>query len=292
LRSDLPADIPSEPAQPEKRERRTGRNLPAAVIVGLGLGGLAILTLFTVKATFLALVGVMVGIALWELTRAVAGQQVRIPVIPVAAGGAVAFALSYWQGESAALACIAITMTAILAWRLPGGTDGYLRDVSGGAFALAYLPLPACFVGLMLAPPDGPKRTLLFLILTVCSDVGGYAAGVTVGRHLMAPAISPKKTWEGFGGSALFCLLGGAIGLPLLLHGAIWQGLLIGAAALAFAALGDLVESMIKRDLGIKDMGSLLPGHGGILDRIDAMLITAPVVWLLLLAFVPLAHQH
>jgi phosphatidate cytidylyltransferase len=292
LRSDLPADTPAEPAQPEKRERRTGRNLPAAIGVGLGLGGLAILTLFTVKATFLALVGIMVGIALWELNRAVAGKQIRIPVIPVAAGGAVAFVLSYWQGERAALACIAITMSAILAWRLAGGTDGYLRDITGGAFALAYLPLPACFVGLMLSPPDGPRRTLLFLILVVCSDVGGYAAGVTVGRHLMAPAISPKKTWEGFGGSALFCLLGGAIGLPLLLHGAIWQGLLIGAATLACASLGDLVESMIKRDLGIKDMGSVLPGHGGILDRIDAMLIAGPVIWLLLFAFIPVAHQH
>ena len=291
MRSDLPADIPGEPARPEKRERRAGRNLPAAIIVGLGLGGLAILALFTVKATFLVLVAAMVGIALWELTRAVAQREIRLPVLPVAAGGALALALSYWQGERAALACITITMTAILAWRLPGGTDGYLRDVTAGAFALAYLPLPACFVGLMLAPPDGPRRTLVFLILTVCSDVGGYAAGVTVGRHLMAPAISPKKTWEGFGGSALFCLLGGAISLPLLLHGAIWQGLLIGAAALACAALGDLVESMIKRDLGIKDMGSVLPGHGGILDRIDAMLITAPVVWLLLVVFVPVAHQ-
>jgi phosphatidate cytidylyltransferase len=287
---DLPADIPAEPAQPEKRERRTGRNLPVAVGVGLVLGGLAILTLFTVKATFLALVGVFVGIALWELTRAVAGQQIRIPVIPVAAGGAVAFVLSYWRGERAALAAVAITMTAVLAWRLTGGADGYLRDVTAGAFALAYLPLPACFVGLMLAPPDGARRTLLFLILVVCSDVGGYAAGVTVGRHLMASAISPKKTWEGFGGSALFCLLGGAIGLPLLLHGAIWQGLLLGAAALTCATLGDLVESMIKRDLGIKDMGSVLPGHGGILDRIDGMLITAPVVWLLLLVFVPVSH--
>ena len=290
MKSDLPADSPAEPVQPKKRERRTGRNLPAAIGVGLGLGGLAILTLFTVKATFLALVGVFVGIALWELTRAVAGQQIRIPVIPVAAGGAVAFALSYWQGERAALASIAITMTAVLAWRLTGAAEGYLRDVTAGAFALAYLPLPACFVGLMLAPPDGARRTLLFLILVVCSDVGGYAAGVTVGRHLMAPAISPKKTWEGFGGSALFCLLGGAIGLPVLLHGAIWQGLLLGAAALACATLGDLVESMIKRDLGIKDMGSVLPGHGGILDRIDAMLIAAPVVWLLLLAFVPVSR--
>jgi phosphatidate cytidylyltransferase len=337
LRSDLPADSPAEPAEPEntpeepawregipgepaqpeditdgpvqpdsipeppapegdpgepaQRERRSGRNLPAAVAVGLGLGGIAILTLFTVKATFLAFVGAMVAVALWELNRAVAARQIRLPVIPIAAGGAAAFVLAYWQGERAVLVSIAITMTAVLAWRLPGGTDGYLRDVTAGAFALVYLPLAASFVGLMLAPADGPRRTLAFLILTVCSDVGGYAAGITLGRHLMAPAISPKKTWEGFAGSALFCLVGGGISLPLLLHGAVWQGLLLGAAVLAFAALGDLVESMIKRDLGIKDMGSVLPGHGGILDRIDAMLITAPVTWLLLLVFIPVAHH-
>jgi phosphatidate cytidylyltransferase len=328
LRSDLPAEIPAEPAEPEntpgeparpenrtggpaqppsipeeppapdgipgdpaQRERRSGRNLPAAVAVGLGLGGIAILTLFTLKVTFLAFVGVVVALALWELDRAVAQRQIRLPVIPIAVGGAAAFVLAYWQGDRAVLACIAITMTAVLAWRLPGGTDGYLRDVTAGAFALAYLPLAASFVGLMLSPADGSRRALVFLILTVCGDVGGYAAGITVGRHLMAPAISPKKTWEGFAGSAVFCLLGGAISLPLLLHGAIWQGLLLGAAVLVFAALGDLIESIIKRDLGIKDMGTVLPGHGGILDRIDALLITAPVTWLLLLVFIPVAHH-
>jgi phosphatidate cytidylyltransferase len=292
LRSDLPADIPGEPAEPEKRERRTGRNLPVAVLVGLGLGGFAILSLLTVKAAFLGYVAVAIGIALWELTRAVAQRQVRLPVIPVAAGGAVALVLAYWKGERAALACFMITVIVIMAWRLTGGTDGYLRDVTAGVFALAYLPLPACFVAFMLVPHDGPQRTLVFLILTVCSDVGGYFAGITVGRHLMAPAISPKKTWEGFGGSAFACLLAGAITVPTMLHGAIWQGLLLGAAALVAAALGDLVESMIKRDLEIKDMGTVLPGHGGILDRIDAMLITAPVTWLLLLVFIPVARQH
>jgi phosphatidate cytidylyltransferase len=204
----------------------------------------------------------------------------------------VAFALSYWRGERAVLACAAITVSVIAAWRLHGGAAGYLRDVTAGVFAFGYLPLPACFVGFMLAPPDGARRVLAFLILTVCSDVGGYFAGITIGRHLMAPGISPKKTWEGFGGSALFCLLGGAIGVPVLLHGAIWQGLVLGAAALAAATLGDLAESMMKRDLGIKDMGRVLPGHGGILDRIDAMLITVPIIWLLLLVFIPVAHQR
>jgi phosphatidate cytidylyltransferase len=103
----------------------------------------------------------------------------------------------------------------------------------------------------------------------------------------MAPAISPKKTWEGFAGSAAACLAGGALCLTLLLHGHAWQGLLTGAAAVLAATLGDLAESMIKRDLDLKDMGTLLPGHGGILDRLDSLLVCAPVVWLLLQAFVP-----
>jgi phosphatidate cytidylyltransferase len=185
------------------------------------------------------------------------------------------------------LAALAVTVVVILAWRLPGGVTGYVRDVTAGVFALAYLPLLACFVSLMLAAPDGARRILVFLILAVCSDVGGYAAGVLVGRHPMAPAISPKKTWEGFAGSLAACVAAGAITLPLLLHGHVWQGVLTGLAALAAATLGDLAESMIKRDLGIKDMGSVLPGHGGVLDRIDSLLITAPVVWLLFTLFLP-----
>jgi len=270
---------------------RAGRNLPAAIGVGAGLGGLAILTLFTVKVTFLVYMAVMVGIALWELSRAVTGQGIRLPIVPVAVGGFTAVALAYWRGERPVLACLALTVFAILAWRLHGGAAGYLRDVTAGVFALSYLPLMACFVGLMLAAPDGPRRTLMFLILAVCSDVGGYAAGILLGHHLMAPAISPKKTWEGFGGSAFACLLGGAITMPTLLSGAVWQGILVGAAVLAAATLGDLAESMMKRDLGIKDMGSLLPGHGGVLDRLDSLLLSAPVVWLLLLIFIPSLHQ-
>jgi phosphatidate cytidylyltransferase len=281
----------SEPAAPAPAPR-TGRNLPVAVGVGAGLGGLAILTLFTLKATFLIYMAVGLGIALWELSRGVAVRGIRLPIPPVAAGGAVAVALAYWRGERPLAACFALTVIAILAWRLRGGADGYLRDVSAGIFALVYLPLMACFAGLMLAAPDGSRRTLVFLILAVCSDVGGYTAGVLLGHHPMAPVISPKKTWEGFGGSAFACLAGGAITLPLLLSGAVWQGILVGLAVLATATLGDLTESMIKRDLGIKDMGSVLPGHGGVLDRIDSLLLSAPVVWLLLLVFIPGVHQR
>jgi phosphatidate cytidylyltransferase len=261
-----------------------------AIAVGVLLGGLALVTLFTVKATFLLYVGAIVALALWELGRALGERDIHIALIPIAAGGAAMLTLAYWTGYRNGLAALAVTFVVVVAWRLPGGADGYLRDVTASVFALAYLPLLAMFVPLMLAWPDGDRRALLFIILTVCSDVGGYFAGILVGRHPMAPVISPKKTWEGLAGSAVFCLAGGAIGLPQLLHGHVWQGLILGAAALAAATLGDLVESMIKRDLGIKDMGSLLPGHGGVLDRIDALLIMAPVVWLLLTLFVPVAH--
>ena len=179
-------------------------------------------------------------------------------------------------------------MIAILAWRMAGGSAGYLRDVTAGIFTLAYLPLMAAFVALMLAAPDGSRRVLAWIVVTICSDIGGYLVGSLLGRHPMAAVISPHKTWEGFAGSALACVVAGVLLVPLLLHGAWWQGVVLGVAAVGAATLGDLSESMIKRDLQIKDMGTVLPGHGGVLDRIDSLLITAPVVWLLLLVF--LAH--
>ena len=272
------------------RVSRTGRNLPVAIGVGAALGGLVILTLLTVKATFLLYVGAAIAVALTELATAFAKRGINIAVIPVAVGGAAVLTCTYWLGARAALAALALTVVVIVAWRLPGGPSGYIRDVTAGVFATIYLPFLASFVIAMLAPADGPRRVLTFVIVTICSDIGGYFAGITLGRggrHPMAPVISPKKTWEGFAGSAAACLIGGALTVTLLLHGHAWQGLLTGAAAVLAATLGDLAESMIKRDLEIKDMGTLLPGHGGILDRLDSLLIVAPVIWLLLFLFIP-----
>ena len=277
-------------AETPSRVSRTGRNLPVAIGVGAGLGGLALLTLLTVKATFLLYVGAAFAVALTELAGAFAKRKITIPVIPVAAGGAAVLICMYWLGSRAALAALALTVVAIFAWRLPGGPSGYVKDVTAGVFALIYLPFLASFMVAMLSPADGARRVLTFVIVTICSDIGGYFAGITLGRggrHPMAPVISPKKTWEGFAGSAVACLIAGVLCLTLLLHGHAWQGLLVGAAAVLAATLGDLAESMIKRDLEIKDMGTLLPGHGGILDRIDSLLVVAPVIWLLLFLFIP-----
>ena len=280
---------PPEP-EPSNPPSRSGRNLPVAIGVGALLGGLVLLTLLTVKATFLIYMGAAIIVALTELAGAFGKRAIAIPLIPIVAGGAAMVTCMYWLGAQAALGALALTLVAILAWRLPGGPSGYVKDVTAGVFALIYLPFLATFVSAMLSPADGPRRVLTFIILTICSDIGGYFAGITLGRggrHLMAPVISPKKTWEGFAGSVAACLVAGWLCVTLLLHGHAWQGLLTGAAAVLAAILGDLVESMIKRDLDIKDMGTLLPGHGGLLERLDSLLLVAPVVWLLLYLFIP-----
>ena len=265
---------------------RSGRNLPVAAAVGVVLGGLVIATLFTVKATFLIFMGAAIAVALWEITRALRGAGISVPAIPIAAAGLGMWLSEYWWNSRAVLAFGVLGVVAILAVRLIRGPDGYLRDVSAGVFVLGYLPFPALFVVAMLAAPDGARRVLIFVVLTVCVDIGGYFAGSTLGRHPMAQLISPSKTWEGLAGSVLACLAAGAILVPWLLHGHVWQGLLTGAATGIAAVLGDLAESAIKRDLKVKDMGSILPGHGGIMDRLDSLLIAAPVAWLLLTVFI------
>jgi phosphatidate cytidylyltransferase len=278
---------PTEPAQ-SKKGIKTGRNLLAAIWVGLALGGAALVTLLTVKATFLIFMGAALLVALHELDEALQNRGIRIPVIPIALGGAAMVTCAYWAAGGAVMAAVALTLVAVLIWRLFGGTAGYVGDVTAAVFAAVYLGLLGATVSAMLAAPNGGRRVLAFIIVTICSDIGGYFAGITLGRsgaHKMAPAISPKKTWEGLAGSIAACVGAGAIVLPVALHGYWWQGAVVGAAAVAAAVFGDLAESMMKRDLDIKDMGSLLPGHGGVLDRIDSLLVCAPVVWLLLAVF-------
>jgi phosphatidate cytidylyltransferase len=292
LEEDPQQPIPPDSGQDsgEPRTINTGRNLPAALAVGLLLGGLAILTLLTVKGTFLIYVGIILVVALWELGNALASRDIHLPLIAIAGGGAAMVTLAYFSTPKWVLAATGLTAIVIFAWRLTGGAAGYVRDVTAGLFTLAYLPLMAVFVALMLAVPDGSRRVLIFLILTVCSDTGGYLAGILFGKHLLVPAISPKKTWEGLAGSLLVTLSAGIITIETLLGGHVWQGVLLGAAAVAASTLGDLVESMIKRDLAIKDMGHLLPGHGGVMERLDSLLVMAPVIWLLLTVFVPNGH--
>jgi phosphatidate cytidylyltransferase len=195
-----------------------------------------------------------------------------------------------WAGGADMLvSAMGLTVLAILLWRMPGGADGFVRDVTAGVFVTAYVPLLGSFVVLMLVPDDGAMRIVAFLVGVVASDTGGYVAGVLAGRHPMAPTISPKKSWEGFGGSVVGCAVAGWLTVTYALDGDPWVGVLLGVTTAVAATLGDLSESLIKRDLGIKDMGRLLPGHGGLMDRLDSVLMVAPVAWLVLDALVPVS---
>jgi phosphatidate cytidylyltransferase len=279
--------VPMEPVPPPERRTRAGRNLTAAIGVGLGLGAVVLTSLYVWKAAFLGVIALAVLLGLWELSNALRADRVRVAVVPIAVGGLAILVAGYAGGSEPMMVALALTVLATMVWRLPENPAGYVRDVTSGIFVTLYVPFLAGFAALLLRDDDGADRVVVFILLTVFSDVGGYVAGVLFGKHPMAPHVSPKKSWEGFAGSGLFCAAGGALILPLLLDGTAVAGAAIGLAVMLTATLGDLGESMIKRDLGIKDMGSLLPGHGGIMDRLDSLLPAAPVTFLLLSWLVP-----
>jgi phosphatidate cytidylyltransferase len=267
---------------------RAGRNLPAALAVGGALGLSLLGTVIYAKVVFLVIVMVAAVLALRELNTAFAQRDIHFPLIPVALGGSGMLAAAYFSGEAALASVLALTAVGVLVWRLTDGAEGFLRDISAGLLAAVYVPFLAGFAVMLAAADHGTQRAIIFFALVVCNDTGGYATGVLFGRHPIAPKISPKKSWEGLVGSLLTAGAAGAIMIVTMLHGQWWQGAILGVCVVASATLGDLCESMIKRDLGIKDMGTLLPGHGGIMDRLDSLLPTAPVVWLLLALFIPL----
>jgi phosphatidate cytidylyltransferase len=222
-----------------------------------------------------------------ELSRALqkGGCQPALP--PLIVGSLAIVALAWTRGPTGLVVAFLLTVFAVLIWRLGDGPVGYLRDASAAAFVALYIPLLAGFAVLLLVPDDGVARVLTFIATVVCSDVGGFAAGVLAGRHPLAPSVSPKKSWEGLGGSVAACVLIGTLLLTLTFHGPWWGGVLYGVAMAITATLGDLGESLIKRDLGIKDMGNLLPGHGGLMDRMDSLLPSAAVAYLILSAVAP-----
>ncbi len=279
--------VPMAPVPPPERRTRAGRNLPAAVGVGLGLGAVILLSVYVWKPSFLAVVAGAAVLGVYELAHAFAEDAVRVPVLPLAFGSVAVIVAAYAGGSRAMVVVVALTLFVLMSWRARGPNDGYVRDITAAVFTVLYVPFLAAFAALMLREDDGANRVVVFIVLTVLSDVGGYAAGVLFGRHPMAPSISPKKSWEGLAGSGLFCAVGGAIAVPTMLDGRALYGALIGLAVMATATLGDLGESIIKRDLRIKDMGSLLPGHGGMMDRLDSLLPAAPVTFLLLGWLVP-----
>lgn len=257
-----------------------------AIGVGVVLGAVVIASLLIWRQAFIVVIVAVVAASVWEMRGTLAGVGAARLVWPPLMVGGVATVITAWPwGHTAQVIGLVFTALGVMIWRLPSGAKGYLADISVSVFLAVYLIGFASFATLLLHPHDGAQRILLFLIVVVCSDTGGYAAGVLAGRHPMAPTISPKKSWEGFGGSVLVAGVGGALSMWLMLHHPWWQGAVIGVVIALVATAGDLVESLIKRDLGVKDMGTLLPGHGGIMDRLDSLLPSAAVSWVLLTLF-------
>ncbi|MHB1613171.1 MAG: phosphatidate cytidylyltransferase [Actinomycetes bacterium] len=250
--------------------------------IGLLLGALVLASLYVRKVAFVVLAVGALCLVVGELVYALRRSGRSVPLVPLLVGTAGMLVGAYVQGARGLVVVFVLTVLAVITWRLAEGPERLLVDLGLGVFIAAYAPLLAGFALLLLRAPDGADRVVVCILLVVASDVGGYAAGVLFGRHPLAASVSPKKSWEGLGGSLVATALAGALALSLLLHALWWHGVVLGLAVALSATFGDLVESLLKRDVGVKDMGALLPGHGGMSDRLDSLLMSAPLVYVLL----------
>lgn len=280
---------PAEPAawtESSAPKNKAGRNLPLAVAMGLTLGAVVLASLLIYRPVFLLVVAAAVAVGLWELCGAMRGAGIRVPMLPLTACGLGMLAVTWFGGAVMLATSLGVTVVVVIVWRLADGATGYQVDVPAAVLAAVYIPFLGGFAVLMAQQPDGHLRIIATLAVVVLSDTGGYVAGVLAGRHPMAPSISPKKSWEGFAGSATACAAGGALLLFYMFGVPLWLGVLFGLTVAVAATMGDLAESLLKRDLGVKDMSNLIPGHGGLMDRLDSILVVLPVsfAWLTLTA--------
>ncbi|GEL99137.1 phosphatidate cytidylyltransferase [Cellulomonas terrae] len=278
----------SQTAIAATRTPRPGRDLPVAIVVGVAMLVAVVASLFIRKEAFAVVAVLAVSAGLWELAQAFTRRNIHLPLLPLLVGAIGILVSAYTAGPEALFVAFMLTVGGVVVWRvLDGSGQPALRDATAGAFAAAYLPFLGGFVMLMLAEPDGAARVMLFILLCVASDVGGYTVGVLLGRHPLAPSVSPKKTWEGLAGSLILACVVGVVGVQVAFDGEPLVGVILGLATVVTATLGDLAESMLKRDLELKDMGRLVPGHGGLLDRLDSLVLTAPAVYVVLTVFQP-----
>lgn len=293
----MPSDFEAFEAQlretNDKINARTGRPLATAILVGLVLGASLLLSLLLVKALFMVFAGVLIGVCTYELASALRRSGRDIPRIPLVVVSLAIVPATFFFGGLGQWLSLLAAIAVVTAWRLievalPGGSvsrHALLRDLGGGLFVLAYVGFLASFTVLLTAQDGGQWWTLSFLIVVVATDTGAYASGLAFGRHPMAPTISPKKSWEGFIGSGVVAVTAGVLCAWLVIDQPWWVGVILGLTMLATGTAGDLIESLVKRDLGIKDIGTLLPGHGGFLDRLDSAIPSGVAAFVLFLIF-------
>jgi len=282
---DTPQAVPAGEPGAVAPHPKAGRNLPAAIGVGVLFGAIALVCLLTVKWLFVVLACAVICIGIWELTNAFANVGIRVARTPLYIGAVTSSFATYQWGVVAQLVTFGTIVVFVLLWRIRHGTEGYVKDVTATVFTAAYLPFMVGFVMLTFQYTDGAQRVITFIALTVSSDIGGYIAGVLFGKHPIAPQVSPKKSWEGLIGSFILQSIIGAWLFVWLLDGAWWQGVITGLVMTVSATAGDFAESAVKRDLGVKDMSKLLPGHGGLMDRLDSLVPNAFVSWALFYFF-------
>lgn len=271
----------------ERITKRAGRNLVVAVASGLLFGGLFILSLFIFKPLFAIFVAVLLVIAVVELAVAFRGAGRRVPRAGVAIGSLLIVAGAYFYGPVGALLSLFASTILVTLWRLVEGLvprwevprRTLIRDVFSGVFVLTYVSFLGSFAVLLLGVEQGQWWVFALVAVTVATDIGAYAAGITLGKHKMTPNISPNKTWEGFAGAALAAVIVAVIVSTFGIGESWWVGILLGIVVLLTATGGDLTESLIKRNLGVKDMSTWIPGHGGFLDRLDSLLPSAVGVY-------------
>ncbi|MEO8815174.1 MAG: phosphatidate cytidylyltransferase [Mycobacterium sp.] len=277
----------------EGKQSRAGRNLPVAIVVGSLLAAILITVLLVQPLLWLVVLAVAAPIATHEVARRLREAGYDVPFIPLLLGGQAMLWLSWPYGVTGVLGAFGGTVVLCMVWRLvdQGLTHtpvNYLRDMSATVLIAAWVPLFMSFAALLIFQDPGvvdghaDGRVFCLMLTVVFSDIGGYAVGVLFGKHPMVPAISPKKSWEGFAGSMLLGITGAVLAVTVFLHRPWWVGLPLGLLLVLTGIFGDLVESQVKRDLGIKDMGRSLPGHGGMMDRLDGLLPSAVLTWIVL----------
>ena len=262
--------------------KKAGRKLLPSIGVGLSLIGLVWFALSYQRVIFAIVVAVAVVLGVREIVRAFAAHSITVSFNGLALAS---IGLSYaaWNGGVAGLAiATAIAFPLLLIRALIQGPEGFVAKATGTTFALLYLPFLAGFLILLAIPSTGFQRVMTFMVLVGCNDTFGYIVGVLFGKHPLVPTISPKKTWEGLAGSTVFTVLGGCLAFKYIMDMHWWIGIIVGLMIVFTATCGDLIESAMKRDMSLKDMGSLLPGHGGMLDRLDSVVLSAPAMWLAL----------
>lgn len=275
-----------------KPRNSAGRDLPAAIAMGVLLGAAVIASLVYAKVAWYPFVAAACALAMWEVVQRLRVKDWQVPRTVLIIGGQLMIWLTIpWHLAGLVIGLtITVFFTFVHRLFLHGNQEAprnWLRDCSVAMFILLWIPLPVSLAA-MLSSMENPWGVnpswviLTFMFGVVANDIGGYMAGVFFGKHPMAPAVSPKKSWEGFGGSLL---LGGVVGILsaiFLLQAPWWQGLVLGLLLVIAGTLGDLVESQFKRDLGIKDMSNMIPGHGGLMDRMDGILPSAAMTWVML----------